>query len=652
MPEEEEEIDEHLQPISGRTASTFQTSPSVGQILRPTSATANRLQLKLSGTAGSPLGFRTGDFPSPTVQSTRSIGNDSNDSFASSVTSEERTHGSPLSARSMKTIKPITNLTNISPRSVYQNYSWQMGSQPIPGLRHMLSEVIGNFSATSLAVPPDGSISLSRPQDITAFLETLALYEGLSDVSLTDCHLNDTAIQILSEIGARFPALQRLDVSFNVDVTAPGVVALTQLALDNPSLKHIICTKISCDDSSLIENLMAVLQRNRSTRGIAASPELDGTPKAARGRHRRLPPNRSFGGIGTPSPHPLSQVDAGAEPDDQPPPSTANGVTVPKVNMSALKSRPPVPQVGMQNMMKTNSFGAESTMAPAKSKLARHEAATSNPNSLKRPHLVAMEEEQELPPAGNGKLTQKRPPAVDTNNSGSPSAPPTLTGTRTRRMQRNISTPQSKSKKPEPEVILTLDEISSLRHTLQHPATLAGMSWRAVYTHYCRQYQVQPAAELVIDLPAGKGINMSALYLPTGCKLGVQGIRPVSELIRMNSQLRHIVLSNVGLTDNDVPWLVHALMEHPKVSSIDLSNNPLSTAGASEILSLVTDNPAITTLYNSGWSDVDPALLEMLNSQVHRNAEGKLARRSVNTPMAGVGRRDTLNPMDDPANNA
>uniref|UniRef100_A0A7S1NET5 Uncharacterized protein n=1 Tax=Eutreptiella gymnastica TaxID=73025 RepID=A0A7S1NET5_9EUGL len=102
--------------------------------------------------------------------------------------------------------------------------------------------------------------------------------------------------------------------------------------------------------------------------------------------------------------------------------------------------------------------------------------------------------------------------------------------------------------------------------------------------------------------------------------VGSLGIRPVLEVVRRSPNVSKLCLADNFLTNDSVKDIVTQLMNHPKLSHLDLRKNPISHAGGKMLSQFATESPALHTVLLDDTL-INPALVRI----IQKKATEKLA---------------------------
>jgi hypothetical protein len=153
------------------------------------------------------------------------------------------------------------------------------------------------------------------------------------------------------------------------------------------------------------------------------------------------------------------------------------------------------------------------------------------------------------------------------------------------------------------------------------PATglLPEVSLLDEYKQYCLNFGIKPNSGLLKSLPSVVGdfattINLDLNYI------GVKGVQPLLQILRRNRGLRLLNLKDNNLENNEVRALVNVLLTDSgnTLTHLDLSNNPISLAGGSAIMDLVSQKKSLTTVVLRGTL-IQPKVVEKIVEAAESN---------------------------------
>eukprot|EP00756_Hemistasia_phaeocysticola_P018353 Hpha_TRINITY_DN15587_c1_g5::TRINITY_DN15587_c1_g5_i1::g.108457::m.108457 len=146
-----------------------------------------------------------------------------------------------------------------------------------------------------------------------------------------------------------------------------------------------------------------------------------------------------------------------------------------------------------------------------------------------------------------------------------------------------------------------------------------GSSLSEVYRHFCQELGIKPNSGVRRILPKEPGVHMTELNLGLNY-IGVKGIAPLLEVLRRNKGLRVLNLRDNNLENAEVRSLVTVLLSAAgsNLTTLDLSNNPISLAGGSALVDLLTRQRRLTTL-NMDGTLVQPKVLDRVEEQLKLN---------------------------------
>jgi Ran GTPase-activating protein (RanGAP) involved in mRNA processing and transport len=148
---------------------------------------------------------------------------------------------------------------------------------------------------------------------------------------------------------------------------------------------------------------------------------------------------------------------------------------------------------------------------------------------------------------------------------------------------------------------------------------LTGRSLLDEYRSVCAESSIKPNSGLLKTLPAAVGdfattINLDLNYI------GVKGLQPLLQILRHNRGLKLLNLKDNNLENNEVRQLVQVLMTEvgDSLQHLDLSNNPISLAGGSALMDLVSSKKALTTIVLRGTL-IQPKVVEKIAEAAENN---------------------------------
>jgi Ran GTPase-activating protein (RanGAP) involved in mRNA processing and transport len=160
------------------------------------------------------------------------------------------------------------------------------------------------------------------------------------------------------------------------------------------------------------------------------------------------------------------------------------------------------------------------------------------------------------------------------------------------------------------------------------PTKPADSSLFSVYKFHCARAQIKPNSGLLKLLPKEPGkfiteINMDFNYI------GVKGLQPLLEILRLNRGLRVLNLKDNNLENSEVKALAQVLVDSPEnaLQVLDLSNNPISLAGGSVLVELLGKKRSIIEVKLVGTL-IQPKILEKIEELTALNRAFR-ARPSV-----------------------
>jgi hypothetical protein len=139
------------------------------------------------------------------------------------------------------------------------------------------------------------------------------------------------------------------------------------------------------------------------------------------------------------------------------------------------------------------------------------------------------------------------------------------------------------------------------------------------YKQFCLNFGIKPNSGLLKSLPSVVGdfattINLDLNYI------GVKGVQPLLQILKRNRGLKLLNLKDNNLENNEVRALVNVLLTDSgnSLTHLDLSNNPISLAGGSAIMDLVTHKKTLTTVVLRGTL-IQPKVVEKIVEAAEAN---------------------------------
>lgn len=145
------------------------------------------------------------------------------------------------------------------------------------------------------------------------------------------------------------------------------------------------------------------------------------------------------------------------------------------------------------------------------------------------------------------------------------------------------------------------------------------LSLSELYRQHCQQQGIKPNSGVLRMLPKEQGAHVCELNLGLNY-IGVKGIQPLLEVLRRNSGLRSLNLRDNNLENNEVRSLVQVLLSPAggALTALDISNNPVSLAGGSAVVDLLSRQRQLTELRIDGTL-IQPKILERIDEQLRQN---------------------------------
>eukprot|EP01028_Stygiella_incarcerata_P011338 TRINITY_DN6360_c0_g1_i1.p1 TRINITY_DN6360_c0_g1~~TRINITY_DN6360_c0_g1_i1.p1 ORF type:complete len:217 (+),score=86.11 TRINITY_DN6360_c0_g1_i1:142-792(+) len=115
------------------------------------------------------------------------------------------------------------------------------------------------------------------------------------------------------------------------------------------------------------------------------------------------------------------------------------------------------------------------------------------------------------------------------------------------------------------------------------------------YVELCERNSVTPNSYLLQlfethELHEIDVVDLSHNYI------GDRGVLPLLEILGQCQKLKKLILKENGLRNNAAIAIAHAFLDHPSLTSIDLSGNQISATGGKALLELLQTNRSIKEL--------------------------------------------------------
>eukprot|EP00754_Rhynchopus_humris_P008185 Rhum_TRINITY_DN13682_c0_g1::Rhum_TRINITY_DN13682_c0_g1_i1::g.62769::m.62769/K04739/PRKAR; cAMP-dependent protein kinase regulator len=156
-------------------------------------------------------------------------------------------------------------------------------------------------------------------------------------------------------------------------------------------------------------------------------------------------------------------------------------------------------------------------------------------------------------------------------------------------------------------------------------------SLKQIYTAKCEELGVRKNSS-VSDLLEHDDSDLRCLDLSVNI-VGVKGLLPVLDVCRHAKGLKTLNLSNNMLSSPAAVEISKALMGHPSLTTIDVSNNHLPLGGE-PLLALAKASPALTKVHLADTL-VRPLFVKLIDYQLAHNAKG--AAKGGNNDGGGGG---------------
>lgn len=153
----------------------------------------------------------------------------------------------------------------------------------------------------------------------------------------------------------------------------------------------------------------------------------------------------------------------------------------------------------------------------------------------------------------------------------------------------------------------------------------AIISPRQIYLAECERHGCKPNSSLRELLPGDTATEMNSLDPGPANFVGPTGSKAVIGTVRDSHAVKHLNLSGNGITAEVVEYLCVELNNHPSLTSIDLSGNPISYAGGKSLERFVAQNQRIVELKLDGTL-INPAVVRHVQELVCLHIRSGLAR--------------------------
>eukprot|EP00755_Sulcionema_specki_P032127 Sspe_Gene.19599::Locus_7152_Transcript_1_1_Confidence_1.000_Length_1875::g.19599::m.19599/K04515/CAMK2; calcium/calmodulin-dependent protein kinase (CaM kinase) II len=159
---------------------------------------------------------------------------------------------------------------------------------------------------------------------------------------------------------------------------------------------------------------------------------------------------------------------------------------------------------------------------------------------------------------------------------------------------------------------------------------------RVAYMQKCMDLGVKANTGLVKKMELGDlGDDTEHLDL-TANYLGVKGLCAVFEMVTEGCpNLKSIDLRGNNVNNSVIEALVEMALIHPRLSQVDLSNNPLSYKAGMALLGLAKRNRNIKELHLNN-TKIQEGILRQINVQLEQNRTGKLRDLYQHSPTAAT----------------
>ena len=157
-----------------------------------------------------------------------------------------------------------------------------------------------------------------------------------------------------------------------------------------------------------------------------------------------------------------------------------------------------------------------------------------------------------------------------------------------------------------------------------HPPTMAqyaGLSLREIYAVKCDDLHCKKNSGLLKILPdkAGHFEDLETLDLGTNF-VGPKGLLPVLEVVGVCVNLHTFSLKDNQLTNQSVCDVCDFAAQHPSLTSLDFSDNPITLSAGKALLQLANLNPRIRAITLDG-TNIRPMVARSIANQCQKNKE-------------------------------
>uniref|UniRef100_A0A7S1N509 EF-hand domain-containing protein n=1 Tax=Eutreptiella gymnastica TaxID=73025 RepID=A0A7S1N509_9EUGL len=152
-----------------------------------------------------------------------------------------------------------------------------------------------------------------------------------------------------------------------------------------------------------------------------------------------------------------------------------------------------------------------------------------------------------------------------------------------------------------------------------------GMSAVAIYEKECKRHGCKCNSALLKQLPKTPEVFDSLEIDLSNNMVGTKGILAVLEVVKLSYKLKKFNLRDNYLDNAAINQIVNALKDHPAITHLDVSNNPISWTAGMCLLDLVDSNGTITRL-DIGGTHIRDDIVKMIQQKIEMNQRGKVTR--------------------------
>eukprot|EP01064_Diplonema_japonicum_P016121 TRINITY_DN24132_c0_g1_i1.p1 TRINITY_DN24132_c0_g1~~TRINITY_DN24132_c0_g1_i1.p1 ORF type:complete len:472 (+),score=110.09 TRINITY_DN24132_c0_g1_i1:44-1417(+) len=141
---------------------------------------------------------------------------------------------------------------------------------------------------------------------------------------------------------------------------------------------------------------------------------------------------------------------------------------------------------------------------------------------------------------------------------------------------------------------------------------------RLQYAASCKELSLKPNSEIVKIFTEATttvhSLDLSKNYI------GAKGLMALLPLVRDNDKIQTVILGNNGINNAVMEKFCQVLRKHPSLTSVDLSDNPISHMSGRYLLNALQTNTSITTCTLEGTAIME-STLKKIALQVDRNVQ-------------------------------